>query len=292
MIPAAFEYVAPETLEQAVALLGQYGDEAKVLAGGHSLLPLMKLRLAIPAVLIDLRKLADLRYIREENGSIRIGAMTRYVDVEESAVIGRRLPLLAVATSQVGDMQVRNRGTLGGALAHSDPAGDMPSVVMALGGSVLAVGPGGEREIPLSDFFLDIFTPALEPDEILTEIRLTPQDGGMSAYEKFRRRQIDWAIVGVSVNLSRTNGEIDDPRIVLTNVGPTPLHATAVEDALRGRHVDTDLLAAAEQADEGLDPTPELNASSEYKRHLARVLTRRALEKALGTELSRKEQAW
>lgn len=291
MIPAAFEYIAPETLEQAVALLGQYGDEAKVLAGGHSLLPLMKLRLAIPTVLIDLRKLTELRYIREENGSIHIGAMTRYVDLEGSGVIGQRLPLLAIATSQVGDVQVRNRGTLGGALAHSDPAGDMPSVVMALGGCVLAVGPSGEREIPLSDFFLDIFTPALEPDEILTEIRLAPQDGGVGAYEKFRRRQIDWAVVGVAVNLSSTNGKIDDARIVLTNVGPTPLHATAVEDALRGRHIDAHVLAAAERADEELDPTPELNASSEYKRHLARVLTRRALERTLGVGLNRSDHA-
>ena len=282
MIPVSFEYVAPTSVEEALSLLTEHGDEAKILAGGHSLLPLMKLRLAAPAVLVDLGTVDSLRYIREEDGQVSIGAMTTYAAVEHSETIRRVIPMLAQAVSLVGDMQVRNRGTLGGALAHADPAGDMPAVVSALGGSVLVQGPHGQREIDISDFFVDIFTSALEPDEILTEIRLRRQEGAAGSYEKFRRRQIDWAIVGAAVSLSIAGGKIGDARVALTNVGPTPVRATAVENALQGAPVDDARVEVASQlASENIDPQPELNASSEYKRHLARVLTRRALQSSL-----------
>lgn len=281
MIPAAFDYLAPETVEEAVSALAEHGDEAKILAGGHSLLPLMKLRLAAPALLIDLGRIGALRYIRETDGAIAIGAMTPYVEIERSDLTRRRAPLLAQAASLVGDMQVRNRGTLGGALAHADPAGDMPTVVTALGGSVVAQGPKGEREIPIDGLFEDIFTSALAPDEVLTEVRLQPQDSAVGQYTKFRRRQIDWAVVGVAVNLTVTGETIDSARVALTNVGPTPMRAPAVEQALRGADRTT-ALEAAELADRDIDPSSELSGSATYKRHLARVLTRRALQDALG----------
>jgi aerobic carbon-monoxide dehydrogenase medium subunit len=282
MIPVSFEYAAPTSVDEALSLLKDHGEEAKILAGGHSLLPLMKLRLAAPAVLVDLGSVDSLRYIREEDGHVSIGAMTTYATVEHSETIRRVIPMLAQAVSLVGDVQVRNRGTLGGALAHADPAGDMPAVVSAIGGSVLVQGPQGQREIDISDFFLDIFTSALEPDEILTEIRLRRQHAPTGRYEKFRRRQIDWAIVGAAVNLSMAGGKIDDARVALTNVGPTPVRATAVEDALRGASVhELRLEDVSQLASQDIDPQPELNASSEYKRHLARVLTRRALQSSL-----------
>lgn len=281
MIPAAFDYLAPGSVDGATAALAEHGDEAKILAGGHSLLPLMKLRLAAPAILIDLGRIDALRYIRETDGVIAIGAMTPYVEIERSDVIRRRVPLLAQAASLVGDMQVRNRGTLGGAIAHADPAGDMPTVVTALGGSVVAHGTKGEREIAIDDLFEDIFTSALGPDEVLVEVRIQPQDGAVGQYTKFRRRQIDWAVVGVAVNLTVTGGTIDSARIALTNVGPTPMRASAVEQALRGADRTT-APEAAELADRDIDPSSELSGSASYKRHLARVLTRRALQDALG----------
>jgi aerobic carbon-monoxide dehydrogenase medium subunit len=282
MIPTAFDYVAPASLDEVVEVLAEHGDDAKILAGGHSLLPLMKLRLAVPAILVDLGRVPDLRFIREFDGSVAIGAMTTYADLEESDLIRTRLPLLAQATAEVGDVQVRNRGTLGGALAHADPAGDMPTVVSALGGSVVVRGPNGEREVSIDDFFVDLFTSALEPDEVLTEIRLRSQAGAAGRYEKFRRRQIDWAIVGAAVNVARDGDTIREARVALTNVGPRPIRATAVEDALRSAGVDASTIdAAAERASEGLNPSSELAGSAEYKKHLARVLTRRALAAAL-----------
>jgi carbon-monoxide dehydrogenase medium subunit len=279
MIPVAFDYAAPTSVDEALALLEEHGDEAKILAGGHSLLPLMKLRLAAPAVLIDLGGIDSLRYVREENGQIAIGAMTTYADVEHSQTVARSLPMLTQAISLVGDVQVRNRGTLGGALAHADPAGDMPAVASALGGTLRIAGPGGQREIDISNFFVDIFTSALEPNEILLEIRLNSEDGAAGHYEKFRRRQIDWAIVGAAVSLSCKGRRIEDARIALTNVGPTPIRATAVENAVRGLSVD-DLRAEVicQLAGQDIDPQPELNASGEYKRHLAGLLTYRALQ--------------
>ncbi len=283
MIPAAFDYAAPTSLDEAVSLLQQHGDDAKILAGGHSLLPLMKLRLAAPALLIDLAQIPGLSYIRDQGDHVAIGAMTTYVDLEDSEVLQRRIPLLVEATGMIGDPQVRNRGTLGGAMAHADPAGDMPVVVSALGGSVIAHGPNGDRTIDVADFFQDIFTSALEPEEIITEVRVRAHDNPAQNYQKFRRRMIDWAIVGCAVNVVRSNGSIGSASIALTNVGPTPMRAPAAEQALQGQQANADTVRqAAELADQGLEPSADLNASTAYKKHLVKVMTRRALEAALG----------
>lgn len=284
MIPPAFDYAAPSTIGEAVRLLQEKGEDAKILAGGHSLIPLMKLRLAAPSFLVDLGKIAELRYIRDQGDHVAIGAMTTHYMLESSELLRSRLPLLAQAAGLVGDMQVRNRGTLGGTLAHADPASDLPSVVKALRGTIVARGPSGERTISTEEFFQDVWTSALEPTEVVTEIRL-PFGRGRSAqaYEKFRLRASDWALVGVAVNLERDNGSIRDASIVLTNVGTTPVRASSVEQALRGQSASADAVrAAAEHASDGLEPTAELKASPDYKRHLARVLTRRALQSALG----------
>ena len=283
MIPAAFDYAAPSSLDEAIELLQQHADEAKLLAGGHSLLPLMKLRLAVPGVLIDLGRIPDLAYIRDQGDHVAIGAMTTHHTLESSELLRQRIPLLAQAAGLIGDMQVRNRGTVGGSLAHADPAGDLPSVVTALDGQIVARGPGGERNIAAQDFFLDIWTSALNPDEVVTEIRLPYSQGTPAqAYEKFRQRACDWALVGVAVNLTRDNGTIGNASIVLTNVGTTARRAEGVERALEGQPATAETVqAAAELASEGLEPSAELKASPDYKRHLARVLTRRALETAL-----------
>jgi aerobic carbon-monoxide dehydrogenase medium subunit len=282
MIPVAFEYAAPGSVEEAVSILREHGDDAKILAGGHSLLPLMKLRLAVPMMLVDLGGIREVRYIRDEGAYIAIGAMTTYAELEQSATVRSRLPMLAAATSLVGDVQVRHRGTLGGAMAHADPAGDMPAVVSAIGGSAVLTGPDGTREVDISEFFLDIFTSALRPDEVLTEVRLRTQDGSVGQYEKFRRREIDWAIVGAAVNVVLDRDSISDARVVLTNVGPTPMHAMAAENALRGGAVEqATIVAASDVAADGIVPSSELAGSSEYKKHLVRVLTRRALEAAI-----------
>ncbi len=283
MIPAAFDYATPTSLDEAVSLLQQHGDDAKILAGGHSLLPLMKLRLAAPALLIDLAQIPGLSYIRDQGDHVAIGAMTTYFDLEDSELLQRRIPLLVEATGMIGDPQVRNRGTLGGAMAHADPAGDMPVVVSALGGSVIAHGPNGDRTIDVADFFQDIFTSALEPEEIITEVRVRAHDNPAQNYQKFRRRMIDWAIVGCAVNVVRSNGSIGSASIALTNVGPTPMRAPAAEQALQGQQANADTVRrAAELADQGLEPSADLNASTAYKKHLVKVMTRRALEAALG----------
>lgn len=282
MIPAAFEYRGPHTLEEAIDLLRQEGDDAKLLAGGHSLLPLMKLRLASPGVLIDLGGIDGLNYIRDQGGQLAIGAMTPYVDVENSEVVQRAVPLLAQAAGMIGDMQVRNRGTLGGAVAHADPAGDMPTVVTALRGTMVAVGPDGERTIEAEEFFQDIFTTALQPDEILTEIRIPTSAGVAQNYQKFRRRKIDWAIVGSAVSLERNDGSISGASVVLTNVGARPMRAGAVEQALTGQPATADTVRqAAQLSDQGLEPGGELGGSPDYKKHLAKVMTERALLEAL-----------
>jgi carbon-monoxide dehydrogenase medium subunit len=283
VIPAAFDYAAPSSIPETISLLQEHGDEAKILAGGHSLLPLMKLRLAAPGILIDLGRIRDLAYIRDENDHVAIGPMTTHYMLESSDFLRQRLPLLSTAASTVGDMQVRNRGTIGGSLAHADPASDLPTIVTALRGEIVATGPGGERTIAARDFFQDIWTSALEPDEVVTEIRIPYGPAPTSyAYEKFRQRASDWAIVGVAVSLDRQNGTIDRASVVLTNVGTTPVTATAVEEALAGQSANAETIQrAADLASEGLDPSPELKASPDYKRHLARVLTRRALTTAL-----------
>ena len=276
MIPPEFDYVAPETLADALSALTEGGEDAKVLAGGHSLLPLMKLRLAAPTLLVDLRKVPGLRGVQRENGQWRIGAMTRHADLQGNADLGP----VGQATALIADQQVRNRGTIGGALTHGDPASDLPTVFLACEGSLTVVGAAGTREGAAADMFEDYLTTAVGEDEIVTEIRVPNLDGWGSSYLKFTRRAEDWAIVAVCAMVKKAgDGSVEDVRIALTNMGSTPLRAGAAEDALRGKGLDA-IPAAAEQAAEGTDPPGDLNATPDYKRHLARVLTRRALEEA------------
>jgi carbon-monoxide dehydrogenase medium subunit len=279
MITAPFDYEAPESLEEAIRMLHENGEDAKLLAGGHSLLPLMKLRLAAPTVLVDLRKIPGLHGIEQENGGWRIGPMTRHADLEDTPELG----VVARAASLIADQQVRNRGTIGGSLAHGDPASDLPAVLLALDGEVRARGSNGERTIGAADLFQDYLTTALAHDEVITDVRLPALDGYGFGYQKFTRRAEDWAMVGVCALVSRAaDGTCDDVRIGLTNMGATALRATAAEEALRGGQLDDNAVAAAaEQAAEGTDPPGDLNATPDYKRHLARVLTRRALEEAV-----------
>lgn len=278
MIPVEFEYTAPETLEQAMGALREGGEDAKVLAGGHSLIPLMKLRLAAPALLVDLRRVQGLTGIQRENGHFRIGALTPHAAVAREAGLG----LAAQAAGTIADPQVRHRGTLGGTLAHGDPAADMPAILLATEGSVTIRGQAGVREVAAADFFEDYLTTAVADDEIVTEIRLPAMEGYGHAYQKFNRRQEDWAMVAVGVLVRKAgDGTCEDVRIGLTNMGGVPLRATAAEQALRGQPLDAASIArAAEQAAEGTSPPADLNASAEYKQHLARVLCRRALEQA------------
>jgi aerobic carbon-monoxide dehydrogenase medium subunit len=279
MITAPFDYEAPESLEEAIRMLHENGEDAKLLAGGHSLLPLMKMRLATPTVLVDLRKIPGLHGIQQENGGWRIGPMARHADLQDTAELG----VVAHAAGLIADQQVRNRGTIGGSLAHGDPASDLPTVLLALEGSVTARGPNGERSIAASELFQDYLTTALAHDEVITEVRLPALAGFGFGYQKFARRAEDWAMVGVCALVSRApDGTCDDVRIGLTHMGATPLRAIAAENALRGSRLDDrSIAAAAEQAAEGTDPPGDLNATPDYKRHLARVLTRRALEEAV-----------
>jgi carbon-monoxide dehydrogenase medium subunit len=279
VIPAAFDYVRAGSVEEAVGALREHGEDAKVLAGGHSLLPLMKLRLAAPSVLVDIGRIDGLRGIRR-NGDVTIGALTTHAEVARSG-----LGILADAAHVIADPQVRHRGTFGGSVVHGDPASDMPAVVLALEGTIVAAGDGGAtREIPASAFFRDYMDTALEPHEVVTEIRLPDPTGWGHGYQKFNRRQEDWAMVAVAALVKQEGGTVSDVRIGLTHMGSTPLRATAAEEALRGRPLDAESIAqAAEQAAEGTSPAPDLNASEDYKRHLARVLCRRALEQAAGT---------
>ena len=271
MIPVAFDYQRAGSAEEAIALLTEHGDEAKLLAGGHSLLPLMKLRLATPGVLIDVGRLTDLSYIRDGGDHVAVGALTRHRDLEISELLGAELPILAHVASLVGDPQVRHRGTIGGSVAHGDPASDLPAVVLACGATLVARGPSGERQIPATEFFSGFLETALAPDELLTEIRFPKLAGAGWSYQKFNRRAQDWAIVGVAAVRNGSAG------VALVNMGSTLVRATGVEEALAGGASVGD---AAQQADAGLDPPADLNASSEYRRHLAKVLVRRALEES------------
>ena len=279
MITAPFDYEAPESLEEAVRMLHENGEDAKLLAGGHSLLPLMKVRLAAPTVLVDLRKIPGLHGIQQDNGGWRIGPMTRHADLEDTPELG----VVALAASKIADQQVRNRGTIGGSLAHGDPASDLPGVLLALEGEVATRGPNGERTIAALDLFQDYLTCSIAHDEVITEVRLPALEGYGFSYQKFTRRAEDWAMVGVCALVSRAaDGTCDDVRIGLTHMGATPLRATAAENALRGGQLDdAAIAAAAEQAADGTDPPGDLNATPDYKRHLARVLTRRALQEAV-----------
>jgi carbon-monoxide dehydrogenase medium subunit len=279
VIPAEFDYVAPESLDEALAALRDGGEDAKLLAGGHSLLPLMKLRLAAPTLLVDLRRVPGLSGLQRTNGTMRIGAMTRHVEVANAG-----LGLPSQAAGMIADPQVRNRGTLGGSLAHGDPASDMPAILLAAEGSVTVRGESGQREVAAADLFQDYLTTAVAQGEVLTEVHLPLLDGYGFGYEKFNRRQEDWAMVAVAAYVKRgADGSCEDVRIGLTHMSSVPLRATAAEAALRGRPLDGQTIAAAaEQAAEGTEPPADLNATAEYKRHLARVLCRRALEAAAG----------
>ena len=270
MIPAKFEYKRAGSVAEALSMLAEDPDETKLLAGGHSLLPLMKLRLAAPAVLVDVGRLSELSYVREEGDQVAIGALTRHRDLEVSEVARLHAPLLAHVAGQVGDPQVRHRGTIGGSIAHGDPASDLPAAVLALGGTLVAQGPAGSREIRAEDFFQGFLETALAPEEMLTEIRV-PKEGGGWSFQKFNRRAQDWAIVGVAAAVDGS------ARVALVNMGPTPLRARATEDALAGGAAPAD---AAALAAEGLEPPDDLHASADYRRHLAAVLVRRALEEA------------
>ena len=279
MIPSEFDYAVPATLEEAIRALSEGGEDAKLMAGGHSLLPLMKLRLAAPTLLVDLRQVPGLRGVQRENGAVRIGAMTPHAELEDTKELG----LISEAAGLIADRQVRHRGTVGGSLAHGDPASDLPAVMLATEATVTAQGAGGQREIPVSELFQDYLTTSLAHDEVLTEIRVPALEGYSYGYEKFTRRAEDWAMVGVAALVSVRDGVCQDVRVGLTHMASTALRASAVEDALRGQPLDGERIArAAELAAEGTDPPGDLNASADYKRHLARVLTRRALQKAAG----------
>lgn len=271
MIPAPFEFQRVEFVDHAIQILTDNPD-AKIIAGGHSLLPLMRLRLARPAMLVDITRIQDLKYIKEDDGHVAIGALTRHHDVANSEALQQLCPILPFTASKVGDPQVRHVGTIGGSVAHADPAGDMPSVLLALGATLVATGPGGMREIAASDMFPGLFQSALASDEVLTEIRVPKTAGGWS-YQKFTRRAQDWAVVGVAA--VRMNGSAN---VSLTNMGLTPMRAAGVEEALAG---GADPATAAERADEGSAPPSDSFGSDEYRRALAKVLVRRALEEAL-----------
>jgi aerobic carbon-monoxide dehydrogenase medium subunit len=277
MIPPEFDYTAPETLDEALAALRDGGEDAKLLAGGHSLLPLMKLRLAAPTLLVDLRKVPGLRGAEQANGQWKIGALTRHVDLQGRAELGP----VGQATALIADQQVRNRGTLGGSLVHGDPASDLPTVLVACEGTVtLTKGGGATREVAAADLFQDYLTTAVDDDEVLTEVRFPDFAGWGSNYQKFTRRAEDWAMVGVCAMVRKAgDGSIEDVRVALTNMASVPVRASAVEEALKGKGTDA-IASAAEQAAEGTEPAGDLNATPDYKRHLARVLTRRALQEA------------
>jgi len=275
MIPAPFDYEVAESLGHALSLLGERED-AKLLAGGHSLLPLLRLRVTRPSLLIDIGRLEELSYVRDAGDSIAIGALTRHHNVATSPLLQEHNPLVSYAAGLIGDPQVRHRGTIGGSLAHGDPASDLPAVLLALEGGVDVAGAAGVREVAAADFFRGVFDTAAEPQEMVTEVRvpkLTSEH--VWSYVKFRRRAQDWATVGVAAVARRSNGGVADPAIALVSMGATPLRAPAAEAAWAAGHTDP-----GATADEGTEPPSDTNGSAEYRRHLARVLVRRALEKA------------
>jgi carbon-monoxide dehydrogenase medium subunit len=284
MIPAQFDYQAPKTLDEAVSLLAQHRDDAKILAGGHSLIPAMKLRLAQPQLLIDIGRIKDLSYIREEGGQIRIGAMTTHYQIESSDLLNKICPLLPECAASIGDVQVRNKGTIGGSLAHSDPAGDWPAAIIALSAELVAVGTNGERVIKADDFFVDLLTTALEPGEILREIRITTPKGRVGqAYQKVHHPASGFAVVGVAATLNfGADGEPASAGVGITGVASKAYRANGVEAALSGKKLNGQTIAeAASHAVDGVDANSDLYASDEYRRHLAQVHTRRAIANAV-----------
>jgi carbon-monoxide dehydrogenase medium subunit len=274
MIPAPFDYEVAESVEHAISLLGSRED-TKVLAGGHSLLPLLRLRLARPSLLVDVGRLDDLSYIRDAGDSIAIGALTRHHDVVTAPLLQEHNPLVAYAAGLIGDPQVRHRGTIGGSLAHGDPASDLPAVALALDCEIDIAGPGGVRTVAASEFFLGVFQTAVGPDELVTEVRVPKQSGDhVWSYLKFRRRAQDWATVGVAAVAKRSNGGVEEAAISLVSMGATPLRAAAAEAAWNAGE-DAGAVAA-----EGTDPPSDTNGSADYRRHLVEVLVRRAVEEA------------
>ncbi len=282
MIPAAFDYYAPTTVDEAVALLGQYED-AKLLAGGQSLIPVLRLRLAAPEVVVDLGKVEELRGIREDGDALVVGAMTPHSVVAADPLVAEHAKLLALATATIADPQVRHRGTFGGALVHADPAGDLPATAVALGAEFVIAGPGGRRTVAAADFFTDVFTTAVGEDEVLVEVRVPKHTGWGAHYEKFTRTAQQWSIVGVAAAVRLDGGTVAEARVALTNMASTPVRATAVEQALVGGPATAEAVrAAAAQAAEGTSPPTDANGDGDYRKHLATVLTRRAVLAAAG----------
>lgn len=279
MIPTQFDYVAPTTVEDALSALATHGDDAKILAGGQSLLPVLRMRLNAPEVVIDLGKIDSLRGVRDDGDAIVIGAMTPHSVVGSDPLVEEHALLIHKAVEHLADEQIRHRGTFGGALAHADPAGDLGAPALALGASFVIAGPGGSRTVAAEDFFVDLFETAIGDDEILTEVRIPKHTGWGAHYEKFVRVAHQWPIVAVAATVKGSLGSIEDIAIGLTNMGSTPLRARAAEDALRG---GGDLAAAAALADQDTNPPSDLNGAASYRRHLAQVLTRRAVTTAAG----------
>jgi carbon-monoxide dehydrogenase medium subunit len=283
MIPAAFAYARPTTIDEALQAVASGGEDVKIMAGGQSLIPVMRLRLAAPETVVDLTKVAELRGVREDGDAIVVGAMTTHSDVIADPLIKQYAPLIAAATETVADRQVRHRGTFGGALAHADPAGDLPAVALALDAEFVLAGPGGRRNVPAADFFVDYLTTALGEGELLVEVRIPKREGWGMHYEKFNRVAQAWSIVAVAAMVRREGGRIAEARVGLTNMGPTPLRASGVEAALVDVEATAEAIAsAAEHAAEGTSPSSDLNGQADYREHLARVLTRRAVAAAAG----------
>jgi len=283
VIPAKFDYVRPSSVDEAVSALTSGGEDAKVIAGGQSLLPLLRLRFAYPSVLVDVGGLAELRGVRDLGSALEIGAMTTHYELTRDPLIAAHCGLLAQAAGTIADPAVRHRGTIGGALAHADPAGDLPAVVSALDATLVATGASGTREISPADFFTDYLTTSLAPGEILTAIRVPKLDGWGYRYEKFHLTAQAWAIVGVAAVARRSDGHVAEARVGLTNMGSVPVRAHAVEAAASGAEASAAALAAAAaSADEGTNPPTDLRGAADYRRHLARVLTGRALAAAAG----------
>ena len=286
MIPPEFDYVKAGSVDEAVSALGGGGEDAKVLAGGQSLIPLLRLRLAYPTTLVDVGGIAEMRGVRDDGDAIVIGASTTHADVLADPLVQQHAPLVALATATVADRQVRHRGTFGGSLSHADPAGDLPAVAVALDTSfVVASSGGGRRTVAAADFFSDYLQTALDPGELLVEVRVPKLGEGWGFhYEKFHRVAQAWAIVGVAAAVKRSNGNIAEARIGLTNMGATPIRASAVEQALAGGGADAAAVtSAADKADEGTNPPSDIGGQADYRRHLVKVLTRRAVLAAAGT---------
>ena len=283
MIPAAFDYVAPTTLDEALTALREHGDEAKILAGGQSLLPVLRMRLNAPEWVIDLGRIDSLRGIREDGDAIVIGAMTPHSDVGSDPLVAQHAGLITAAVERLADVQVRHRGTFGGALAHADPAGDLGGPARALGAVFVIAGAGGMRHVDADEFFVDLFETAIGEDEILVEVRIPKHTGWGSHYEKFVRVEHQWPICAVAATLQVEGGTVTGAGVGLTNMGSTPIRARGVEEALIGGPATEEAFAAAAaRASEGAHPPTDLNGSAEYRLHLAQVLTRRALQSAAG----------